>query len=671
MKLVKIYSPIINKGSDIPVRSPIINSLATANVEGDEVSLDANGNLTKFEGAKHKNGGIDVLLHPNEMIFSEHLKVPKKISELILQKKVSKKMSYADLASKFPTNPYNKTLDDYTKDEYAKESANVKLNNHNAKLQTIFAAQELEKKMKDKGSKANEMFKSGGLKKYQSGDYVYDPKNLFSFPKELTDKFEQQSDGTLMLPATGEFFIRTKNGKYIKTERKSLPEVQVTTRGNNTGKDFTSVNMIQGNSFQLPPKRTFNTSGNNNNQDFGTPLNDYYYDPVTGNKVEKKVKVSGTTDYNNLPFNKRGTSPVPSWLSNPQLESDMVAELTPEQSGLIKNADGTYSLPSAGKRAVSNSKTKKQRQAIKSGLPVLNQPDEEPVEPTDLGSGTVTERGFTPNENMVENATQTETGDLDTTLPGSSTEIKAKTKSRNWKDFIPGSKAAGTILDIGMALSDNLTVDEPNYRDNRKYPIFNRFVNFDDKEVGRSYAANAEAIQNSNVPESVKQAQLSSLNSKLQDYQAKIDFANAQRYENKLAGDNDKLQGYMDRNIDQATQDLDIYRQKKARVNELVDRFKAQRKSRVFNSLRNYADYAEETQQMNNFFENFSTSPWSGRTKYKGQSVNPFEDPELKMRQFASGQTGTPLGDSGARMFQLPNGKYVVIDKDNKVIKAD
>lgn len=236
---------------------------------------------------------------------------------------------------------------------------------------------------------------------------------------------------------------------------------------------------------------------------------------------------------------------------------------------------------------------------------------------------------------------------------------------RKW-NFKPGIgyELAGTIADIGLALSDKLRVSEPPLYDRRKYPLFTRFVDFDDKEVQRMYSKNIQQIQQSNIPEQVKQAQINAINAQYQDYQAKVDFGNLQRYEDKRERDTNKLQQYLDSNTDQRVADIDFYRQRKARVDDLRNAFKADRKVRVVNALKNYAEYADKISKLNEFNPNYKVNPITGRVDFREREQSDLNS-NLLNTYSKRNQNRIDLG--GGAVGQIVGGNLVVTDKDGKV----
>ena len=234
---------------------------------------------------------------------------------------------------------------------------------------------------------------------------------------------------------------------------------------------------------------------------------------------------------------------------------------------------------------------------------------------------------------------------------------------RDWK-FGISNKLAGTIADIGLALGDKLNVKEPTLYNRQKTPLFTRFVDFDDQDVARSFSLRSQQIQNSNIPEQVKQAQLSALNSEYQDYQAKVDFANLQRYEQKREGDTNKLQQYLDNNIDIKVEDTERYNEQKARVDYLRDKFRTNRKQRIVNALRGYADYVDEVNYKNQLIPNYKVNPITGRIDFKSQQESDLRNNLLSQYQ----QRSQPKIDLGMGATAQQIGDIIIItDKEGKV----
>lgn len=510
----------------------------TAEVEGDETAVLPDSELVEFKGKKHKDGGIKVDLPNGTRIYSEYSTAPVEIVEQVLGKKTKGKMSYADLSKKFPTKPYMEILENEKSDEYEKNGAQLKLMNNLSKLDTIFYAQETEKKTQGK------TFQQGGQIDWTTGQ-MYQPDTV-QYPTIHQEPYPTVSTGVR---------LNLMEPKIDLTYDLDLPGVDIVAKRNQPVSNITQVRSKQSN------KRT-------------KPVLDLT------NSDSALLEVP-------LPFGQLPTAD----LSNRQVTSIQVPETAPT-----------------------------------------------------LGQDNIDTTDYTDSQD-------------DKDYPVRARENK----------FGISSKLAGTIADIGLALSDKLRVSEPTLYDRRKYPLFTRFVDFDDKEVQRMYDKGIQQIQNSNLPEAQKQAQITELLSKYQDYQGKVDYNNLQRYENKREGDTNKLQSYLDQNIDIKVADTQDYKERKSRVDYLRDQFLAQRKSRVVNSLKAYADYVDTISRANELYtDNYLISPITGKISYRPTEQSKLSDTESLVAQYRQNANNKVSLPNGATLTMLNESTGIVTDSNGK-----
>lgn len=525
----------------------------TAEVEGDETAVLPDSELVEFKGKKHKDGGIKVDLPNGTRIYSEYSTAPAEIVEQVLGKKTKGKMSYADLSKKFPTKPYMEILSDEKSDEYERNGAQLKLMNNLSKLDTIFYAQEAEKKNN------GDTFQMGGQFGGSGAGVDFD----WTSGQPLDINFPM-NPSTLIWKATD------KNRPFSFSQEQ-------------TGGDQSDENVYS-----------------------------RKYIPLHGDSQSVQI----VPQVRSKQSNKR-TKPV--------------LDLTGADSDLLEIPLPFGQLPMADNQVVS------QEIQAPETAPTLNQGDSQ-------------------DYSFDENSQQISEDDKD--FPLRSKENR----------FGISSKLAGTIADIGLALSDKLRVSEPTLYDRRKYPLFTRFVDFDDKEVQRMYDKGIQQIQNSNLPEAQKQAQISELLSKYQDYQGKVDYNNLQRYEAKREGDTNKLQQYLNQNIDIKVADTQDYKERKSRVEDLKNQFLAQRKSRVVNSLKAYADYADKINMANQLYtDNYTINPISGKINYKpNQKSNLTDDLLEQYSRNAQNKVNLGNGLTGVRV----GNKLIVTNADGTKFEA-
>lgn len=622
-----------------------------AELEDQETLVTPDGELSKIEGKKHSEGGEKVSLPGGTRIFSEFLKAPSEIVKEVLGKESKKKYSYADLSKKFPTQPSISILSDPNSDQYEKTTAELTLANNLGKLDTIFYAQE-----KEKEQKAGNKFKYSGIKKYQMAGMIDNPSEGFQkAPVQYYDYFSKdkgtvgyfnlsnisnrfQPTGTenvLVDPDTNSMFMRRSDGSYDYVGVQSTPRTNVTS---NVTTKVPSVKQEYGKGlYSVPLTRTPTTSVNI----APTPLT--FFNPVVQLEEEyvpqvptdlQLVMPERTKNYELpkvVPTNRGTKSRPKSKLKPANPNAPVTTPQVPEQNPLVKF------YPESG-------------EDIRPELELTDQ-----VSP-------IIGRSFV-NEPVVPNIpTVNQVADI--IVSEDDQDYVPTEKKWDWSKFGVSPELAGTVADIGLALSDRLRVSEPTFYDRTKTPLFTRFVDFDDKEVQRMYDRNIQQIQQSNIPEQVKQAQIAELTSKYQDYQAKVDYGNLQRYEAKRERDTDKLQSYLDTNIDQRVADIESYRMRKARVDQLRDAYKAQRKSRIVNSLKSYAEYADQISKANEFTPNYRINPVTGKVDYRPQQQSQLKDNILQQYQKRN-QSKIDLGQGATG--QIMGNVLIITDKDGKV----
>ena len=145
--------------------------LTNGEVEGKETVQLPDGQMYEFKGKPHSRGGIKAMLIPGSRIFSKHIKLDKETVEAIDGTKRS--MSPAELSRKYDPSPYRKILTDTTNrtDDLRRNTAQLMVAKYSAQQDVIFNGQE-----NHKDYHKNKNFKFGGevksVEKYQGGGYT-------------------------------------------------------------------------------------------------------------------------------------------------------------------------------------------------------------------------------------------------------------------------------------------------------------------------------------------------------------------------------------------------------------------------------------------------------------------------------------------------------------------
>jgi len=736
MSLVEsMNQPQMQEGG-MPPQQEAQNPMVPIEVEGGETVKLPSGKLEKFTGPKHAEGGIPTQLPEGALIFSEHLKAPKEVVDLVMGKGKNrkKKYSYADLSKKYPTKPYERKLESPDYDQFEKQAASIKLQNNKAMLETIFAAQEMDKAMKGKpndlqaamGDTQMPMAKYGKLLKFQNAGKVQEPDwtgpwgsdrhgepfNYEGYPRDQTGWSPSvlwREDGKYYNPTTKRVHIPKqgfKDGTYAPEGFPGLyskpPEFWTGTEDRPW--ENTSAPDPQGAGPKAPqrPATQSRPPAPSTQVEMWDPQNinqiSQEYDVILPNASlydadTKSYRRSGTVGLgapqlpNSGPSEYEVDATIPSlqrsrgkrvygeqdWTSEPLMndfksrhaeffeqnpnwdptrpgDTKKFQEWYEEQNpGYFRDKGGfrgfddkfgqyTWSAPSAKKRAP--------------------QAAPEPVAPLPNRSAAI-DSPLQPLPSRVK--------------PG---EIPAKAPDWMNQPMQPAAAAAkkknplgisrqlsGSIFDFLMAASDNLDIDAPQFRDNRKNPLFTRYVDFEDEDVNKMYNQSMMQIMNSNMPEQVKQSQIANLNSKLQEFQGKEDFSRYQNYQQKLGLDTEKLQRYMDTNIDQQSADIERYREKMGRINDLKNQFRAQKKARMVNPVRQFLDYVQKVDLQNQIYaDQFKVNPYTGKVNFtEGKQQNALDQQAANINQYGKVGEVTVLGD-GMYIQNTPYGP-VMVDK--------
>ena len=551
-------------------------STSNVEVEGEETVKTPDNRLYEFKGPKHSDGGIPTYLPEGSIVFSEFLKAPPEVVKSVLGKDTKKKYSYAELSKKFPTKKYEDVLNNPDRDQFEKQGASIKLHTNNAMLETIFHAQEEDKR--ERRSVINRDGKEHP--ELQSGGYINDP------------KYDNEKYGV-------------------------LPEVTIT--GDKLLNDFLG--------WENNPTVIAQQEENSNSHKEGQGWR----------------------------YDDSNTSQDNTWVFNPMIEPNVQTDPL-----IIRRPEPEFVDDKPKPKTSGKGKNKQDDKPYDRNMPDYPVPE--------IKYPTLKERqqiGHMPLQTVGKLPEALDTSKFDP-------EQSAKQEDNSfWDDFGISRQLLGTLIDVGLAASNKLNIENPQYRDNRKYPLFKRFVEFDNKDIPKMYSLSIQQIQNSNLPQDVKDAKIAEINGKFQDYQSRVDFQNQQRYDDKLSQDVQTLQTYINNNIDQATQDIDIYRRKRAAVLALKDKFMAKKKADIVNPIRQYIDYVQEQNLENQLYsENYKINPVTGKVVFKGEKKDPFKQNVDLINQYAQNPNNTVPLPGGGNMVVTPFG-VVIIDAEGKITQMN
>lgn len=198
------------------------------------------------------------------------------------------------------------------------------------------------------------------------------------------------------------------------------------------------------------------------------------------------------------------------------------------------------------------------------------------------------------------------------------TKEGVKTVAGKLKNVGIDSTLAGTIADIALVAANKLKVEGPTLYDTTKKPIFSQYKRIEPKESQKALSLAINSLNNSNLPEQVKQSKIADLTAKFLDVQGQVDSQEAQRYQQFQDQNLSKLQSYMDINVDERYKNLDQYTREKGNILRQENKFKTWKNQQINNSIRNYFDYVDMTNKSNQLFDrNYTVNPITGKVKFK------------------------------------------------------
>jgi hypothetical protein len=670
------YNTIMQKGG-MPQIANVPESIQNAEIEEGETVLDPSGVLLSAKGKKHSEGGIPVNLDPGTKVFSEYLEVPQEVLKAI-NYKGKKGVSFADVSKKYKTDPYFKMLEDPDADKFEVNHATLKLNNNMAMLETLFQSQEMVKEESGKGKmKLGKTYQMGGLVAPMT------PSTTYVAPRPIATNTvpEDVQNNLLMQQLAKDSLLQREIEKFETIQAYEMAHPYIPQDVNYSGSSKSKSKerfrekkmggyMQEGGTVLASPvpfKPTIPSLYNNtqylnkSRENTGLPttqgLPSQPPAPIMYPDNLELTQVPGQLYYPKKDNTLIGNGEIPWWLWEQQQQKNPLPPAKPSNPANPSNAPAPVQNVPSIKKPKSNI-----RKAAETKInPTVSEPENwEIIDPISGLPLTSIERGPLDISNYRVPVTPVSPEKV----PGLFTTDQAKEWFQKNKDkFGINSKLAGTIFDIGMVASDHLDISEPPLYDHQKNPLFNRFYEFDNKEPQRQASVQIQAVQNSSMPEAVKQAQIAEIVAQSQSNQAQTDFANAQRYEQKRSADLNKLQVYQDNNLDVRISDFDNYRQRKAKVEFLKNKFKSAKKEQIVNSVKNYADYAEELSVANELSPYFTVNPITGRTKIKPSSKSDLKTNMLS--EFAQNANNTKQLPNGATATQIGN-FMVVVDKEGK-----
>lgn len=321
-------------------------------VEKGEIIMLPNGKSFKVTGKTHGQGGEDLQLDVNSKVISNHLKSPKNLTSLLVDK--NKKMTFADIAKKYITDSDFSRMEGTDVDYFDTNTASRNIVNKNRKLDDIFLAQETLKEVEGIGDKNKTLpvMQNGGI--INPAKKLND-RNLKRFTQGKLDIFD----------LLGKDYYSTTEYDAFRSQltpewKRALNKWEVDYFGERQSKDTQPLAIKEVNSFDMPetvlPQLNYKTSFNNVSN---TPIiNPVSTPPINTNNMVQIPTINSVNQPKTLPpnYSNLTTNPTPYNYQKIGFNRDINQFVRPTEF-----ADEDYSIlyPEAGTSITGNQKRNK------------------------------------------------------------------------------------------------------------------------------------------------------------------------------------------------------------------------------------------------------------------------------------------------------------------------
>lgn len=537
--------------------------LKNIEAEGKETIKLPTGEVYEIKGPSHARGGVKLFAPSGSKVFSQRLQLDDLTVENLIGKR--KKMSPAEISKKFPTDKYIDILQDPTqrRDELSKKTATLMLEKNNKVQEAVFRAQEefkFKKGMNNDLDKSN--YQSGGLFG-QSPYSVNQGIRTTEIDPNLSDTFRTVYRSTNQPYANDPYFtqgVDQLSGQLTGQNREILKARQ---------EQLTEIVNYEGNDPLMQRMRV----------DYTKFLQDV--DRKDPDKfLKKEIEIGG----NRIPLSTATQDQIE------QSDRTFVTNLRTGERTLVDLREGNYN------EATSNqiwNPTLTQTSEVQHGL--------EPLE-------TLQAKELEMQKTLGKKVPGTEP------VPTETPEVEPEKVP---VDIDPQKLING--LQAGLLLGDlaSLQKANPYYTFRPTQLAFQRFEPLNTKQQERAFNIARESLENSNLPEAVKQAQLSQIHAQMTQGVNQID---AQNYQGNLQVQNQNTQMAMNayNQDEQRRQESNLrYLQDEARGEYLYRSQRQVFRDQLFKLWREHAQNVSEQKLINQLSRNYNFNPYSQQVEYQ------------------------------------------------------
>ena len=466
------------------IELPGLNSIEA---EVGEVLVNPDGVTYAIDGKPHSKGGTKMLAESGSYILSHHLKLDNEVVKSLTG--VDKKLSPADISKKFDTQKWADILESRDKryDKLAKDTAALMFSKHSAKQSTIYQAQEQHKAKKGmkndlEDAMSKTMFQSGGGTGSTAGGTPNPFSNVqgFTVNTDRTLGFSEMVDGVPTMQ-----YFPFANDPYFDIDKETL-------KGGKLTKDQKKILGDRQMRLSTLQQQFPGEQGIAIDKEYAKYIK--AADEIEPDKFIDKFVVS--EDGTEIPL----------------------ATATEAQIDAAKSF--RYFNKRTGKNDIVDYRDR-QNQGFYPQLSYVQQPA-----PLDTSNLPIKAQPINSLKAPALNLRKVPVADAPS-------ELK---KGVDWQSIVNGTQIGLLAADIAA------TRTKPPYYDFAASELaYTRFEPINTMQQERAFNIARESIENSNLPQQVKAAQLANMYGTMVEGVNQIDLNN---YQNKLANDNRNIQTY-------------------------------------------------------------------------------------------------------------------------------
>jgi len=621
-----------------------MGSLDNVETEGSETMLQkSTGNSYEFKGPRHSAGGVDVMLSPDDYVFSDNRKLSiakntkigdLKLSETFLKeifgKSWDKKKTIADISKQFDTGYWDKLINDpFTKDPLTVRTAQIMKQKYMAILESLSVLQESHKASKGMDNDLERLTGSyqesvdSSRAKMDNLKYGGLPKKPYGGPGDPPNNWIQQQYGQyfhIKDLGDGRFAMNSKHNResieFLQNNFNS-GQTQFALKGPN-GQNFNVIDPLGDSPYWFGDNPLVNNSGIMRGEEtiYPTDPNNEFI------KYQKAYLGDRSEMYDRFGIDQQGREALG------QVFGQAINETRRDVNsgfGQGVNISGTPGLPGqidgidadgqGGRMFMIDTNTT----AAPSNIPQipkapLPEPERNPPalamnvgEPNIPGQGEIEQSDGLTIYNYE-----------DLPAPNQPQEEPFRKDRRNRIDSLNNLYNGYLAAQYGSVRTPDVYLPDVS----QKAP-YTQFIPQNNLRGERQFNMLSQQMNNGRLPESMKQAYLNQAYSRLQDSNSQIAQQNYQGYANNYNNNVRSMYQTANQNNLNQSRALGQYYQQTNQNKSVADAERNKLMTRIFDNSMRMAENKQELELASQFGEHFGIDPETAQVMFKQGALTP------------------------------------------------